>query len=453
MPHRPRRARWTASDASASRRLASRRPLRGSARVPTSRSGAPVAEAIQAPSSSAAQSCSPPPNGTWTPRPATGASPESTATCAGERSSSSRERRRELRAVEIRRRVDEHEVGLVRGREPDEVAGRVVARERRRPRVLAVLRRPLRTRRRELVLADHEPREHELGRNERGQPDERADPVVPRRCDEHRAGLRRRAARAGLERGILGQDRPLERLQRRRRLDAEALDQRVPRRAVGLERLGLPSGAVQREHLLPAEALAQRVLGDEGLELGDERRMPAEREVGVDPLLERREAQLLEPLAGRGGERLVGEVGERRPAPEVERLAEQRRRRAASSRERARSASAVRRSKRARSKSSSRTRSAYPGGRVSIAAAEPSARRSSETCRCTCVTAETGGRPAYRSSARRSTGTTRFAFSSRIAERRALTRPSEPDRVAVGDDLQRTQHAELEHSSRTVAGR
>ena len=39
--------RWTASEASASRRLASRRPLGGSARVPTSRSGAPVAEAIQ----------------------------------------------------------------------------------------------------------------------------------------------------------------------------------------------------------------------------------------------------------------------------------------------------------------------------------------------------------------------------------------------------------------------
>ena len=38
-------------------------------------------------------------------------------------------------------------------------------------------------------------------------------------------------------------------------------------------------------------------------------------------------------------------------------------------------------------------------------------------------------------------------------QRRALTRPSEPDRVAVGDDLQRTQNAELEHSSRTVAGR
>ena len=73
---------------------------------------------------------------------------------------------------------------------------------------------------------------------------------------------------AELERGIVRQDRALERLQRLRRLEPEAPDERLPRRAVGLERLGLAARAVEREHLLPAEALAQRVLGDERLELG-----------------------------------------------------------------------------------------------------------------------------------------------------------------------------------------
>ena len=137
------------------------------------------------------------------------------------------------------------------------------------------------------------------------------------------------------------------------------------------------------------------MLGDEGLELGDERRVPAEREVGLDPLLERREPQLLEPLDGRARERLVGEVGERRPAPELERLAEQRGRRAGVV-ARARPLGLRRQALEAREVEVlvAERGAAYPGGRVSIASAEPSARRSSETCRCTCVTAETGGRPA-----------------------------------------------------------
>ena len=182
--------------------------------------------------------------------------------------------------------------------------------------------------------------------------------------------------------------------------------------------------------------------------------MPAERELRVDPLLERREAQLLEPLEAARGERLVGEVGERRPAPEVERLAEQRGRRAGVV-ARTRPLGLGRQALEAREVEVvvADSGAAYPGGRVSIAAAEPSARRSSETCRCTCVTAETGGRPAYRSSASALDRHDAVRVQQQDRERRALTRPSEPDRAAVADDLERTQHAELEHSSRTVAGR
>ena len=65
-PDSPRRC--TASETSASSRLASRLPAR-SASVPTSRSACRLHKASQAPSSSAAQSCSPPPNGTKTPTP------------------------------------------------------------------------------------------------------------------------------------------------------------------------------------------------------------------------------------------------------------------------------------------------------------------------------------------------------------------------------------------------
>ena len=53
--------------------------------------------------------------------------------------------------------------------------------------------------------------------------------------------------------------------------------------------------------------------------------MPPEREVRLDAVLQRREAQLLESPDLVLRERLVGEVGERRPAPERQRLLEPRR--------------------------------------------------------------------------------------------------------------------------------
>ena len=54
------------------------------------------------------------------------------------------------------------------------------------------------------------------------------------------------------------------------------------RRLVGLERLGLAAAAVQREHQLAAQVLAQRVLSHQRLELADELGVAAEREVGLD---------------------------------------------------------------------------------------------------------------------------------------------------------------------------
>jgi hypothetical protein len=64
------------------------------------------------------------------------------------------------------------------------------------------------------------------------------------------------------------------------------------------------------------------VRGGQRLELADQVGLPAAREVGVDPLLERRQPQLLEPHDLGLRERLVGEVRERRAAPERERGAQ-----------------------------------------------------------------------------------------------------------------------------------
>ena len=99
-------------------------------------------------------------------------------------------------------------------------------------------------------------------------------------------------------------------------LDADLLDERRSRPPVDLERFGLAPRAIQREHQLPVQPLAERVLGDERLELADELAMRAGGELGVDRLLERGQPQLLQPPDLGRGERLVGHVGQRRAAPE-----------------------------------------------------------------------------------------------------------------------------------------
>ena len=84
--------------------------------------------------------------------------------------------------------------------------------------------------------------------------------------------------------------------------------------------------AVEREHQLTAQPLAQRVLADERLELAGDLGVPSAGEVGLDPRAEAAEAQIVEPRDLGLGEALVGDVGQRRPAPELERVPQRRRR-------------------------------------------------------------------------------------------------------------------------------
>ena len=115
----------------------------------------------------------------------------------------------------------------------------------------------------------------------------------------------------------------LEALQLGPRLDPELLDERPPGVLIHGERFGLASRAIQREHELPAEALTEGMGADERLELADEVSGRPGREVEIDPGLERNQTELLQAgdLALR--ERLVAKLGERRAAPERERLVEQ----------------------------------------------------------------------------------------------------------------------------------
>ena len=100
----------------------------------------------------------------------------------------------------------------------------------------------------------------------------------------------------------------MQRAQLRPGLDADLVDEHPARLAVGLERLGLAAGPVQREHALPVQPLAQRVLRGERIDLRQDLAMAAGGEVGVDRELERMLPQALEPSDLGGGERLVGDV-------------------------------------------------------------------------------------------------------------------------------------------------
>ena len=124
----------------------------------------------------------------------------------------------------------------------------------------------------------------------------------------------------------MAQDRRLQRPQLRRGLDREAVDEREARVAVLRQRLGLPALAVQGEHPLRAQALPQRVLADERLQLAGQPGVAAAREVGVDALAQAGEAEVVEARGLREGEALVADVRERRAAPHGQRLAERLRR-------------------------------------------------------------------------------------------------------------------------------
>jgi hypothetical protein len=139
---------------------------------------------------------------------------------------------------------------------------------------------------------------------------------------------RAQLGRLDRERRVLPEDRALQLVQRGAGLEPQLLSQRVPRLPEHRERVGLPVAPVEGEHQLPAEPLAAPVLGDQRFELCDQIAMAPEREVGVDPVLERRQPQLLQPRHLGLRERFVADVLVGLAAPQPERLAEARLRRA-----------------------------------------------------------------------------------------------------------------------------
>jgi hypothetical protein len=116
----------------------------------------------------------------------------------------------------------------------------------------------------------------------------------------------------------------VDRLELRGGVDAELLGQPGPQPLVRPEGVGLAATQGQGAQQLAAEPLRQRVGGHQLLQLGHQPVAGPGGQVGLDPVLQGPQAQVLQPGHGRAGEPGVGHLGQGRPPPQVQGLAQQR---------------------------------------------------------------------------------------------------------------------------------
>ena len=102
-----------------------------------------------------------------------------------------------------------------------------------------------------------------------------------------RDAARRAAVARRVERRVLGEDRGFEPTQLGPGVEPELLAEDVTTFLEDAERVGLPSGAIQRDHQQPTRPLTQRVRGDERFELADHTPMSPELQLDVESLLDR----------------------------------------------------------------------------------------------------------------------------------------------------------------------
>ena len=132
--------------------------------------------------------------------------------------------------------------------------------------------------------------------------------------------MRRAGRRRAVEPGVVLEDPALEGLELLAGLEPELVHEPAPRLLERLERVGLATRAIQRQHQLGREALAQRVLAERGRQPPGRVNVPALGELALEPPFQRDQAQLFEPRDLALRERLEGEIRQRRPAPQRQRL-------------------------------------------------------------------------------------------------------------------------------------
>jgi hypothetical protein len=117
----------------------------------------------------------------------------------------------------------------------------------------------------------------------------------------------------------VGKDHALERTQLLARLQAVALDELEPRLVVDPQRVALPPGPVEGEHLLLAQVLAGGMGGGERVELRQQELVPSQLELRVEARFECQQAELVQSGDLDLGDALEDKICERGPAPQVER--------------------------------------------------------------------------------------------------------------------------------------
>ena len=122
--------------------------------------------------------------------------------------------------------------------------------------------------------------------------------------------------RDGGDRRVVREDRLLEPPKLRPRLEPQLVGEHAPRLLERLERVRLAAAAVERQHQLPPQPLAERVVRERRAKRRRELAMLAERERDLELLLERVDVQRLEPARLGAEPRRAGQALQRRSAPE-----------------------------------------------------------------------------------------------------------------------------------------
>ena len=118
---------------------------------------------------------------------------------------------------------------------------------------------------------------------------------------------------------VVREDRLLQPPELRPRLEPQLVAEHATGLLERLQRIGLATAAVERQHQLPPEPLPEGVVRERRTERRRELSMLAEREPDLEVLLERVDVQRLEPACLGGEPRRCRQALQRRPAPERQR--------------------------------------------------------------------------------------------------------------------------------------
>ncbi len=121
---------------------------------------------------------------------------------------------------------------------------------------------------------------------------------------------------------VLVENASLQVFQLRRGVDPEALDEYGPGVAERTQGLALSARPVQRQHVQGAQVLAKGMLDGQRVQFGDDLTVPSRPQVGVDPVLERGQAQLRQTGDLAVEEAMGLDVGVGMAAPHRQRLAQ-----------------------------------------------------------------------------------------------------------------------------------